>query len=108
MARLADRERVRDETPARVAALEIRRKRYTNAQLAPEDVGVLIETLQRGLRLDRATVSDTLRQVVTKIEVQKGGGDCGHSSRPRGPFRSHPPGGVSIKNRTIDHGSAAE
>jgi hypothetical protein len=100
MTRLADRERDRDETLARVAALEIRRKRYTDAQLTPEDLEVLIEMLRRGLRSDRSTVSATLRRVVTKIEVQKEGGTL-YVSVPCAVLSVGTPGAT----RTPAHGS---
>ena len=69
MAKLFDKGRERDETLARVAAPEIRIRRYTGVQLAPRALVVLVDTLRRGLRSDRATVSDTLRRVVGQIEV---------------------------------------
>lgn len=55
----------------RLALPPLRRECYADAQLAPEALEVLVETLRHGLRPDRATVSDTLRRVVTKVEVRK-------------------------------------
>ena len=59
---------------ARVAELEARHRCYQAIQLDPETLGILIEELRRGLRADRATVGNTLRRIVTKVEVTKGGG----------------------------------
>ena len=51
--------------------LELQRKRYADVQLAPATRELLVETLRLGVRSDRATVSNTLRRMVTKIKMQK-------------------------------------
>jgi site-specific DNA recombinase len=100
MTRLAGREQARDETVARVAELEAKHRCYQDIQLDPETLGLLIEQLRRGLRADRATVGNTLRRIVTKVEVTKGGGTL---------YISVPPTVLSVSTpgatRTPAHGS---
>ena len=66
--------RERDETLARVAALEARRRRHENIRLDPRALHILIDELRRGLEADHPTVRDTLQRIVARVEVKKNGG----------------------------------
>jgi exonuclease III len=101
MGRPADRERARDETLARMGQLELQRKRYADVQLAPATRELLVETLRLGVRSDRATVSNTLRRVVTKIKMQKDRRTL-YATVPCAVLSDHTPGATGTPAHSIE------
>lgn len=100
MIRLAGRERERDETLARVAALEIERRDHEDTQIDPQTLDLLVDELRRGLEVDHATVRDTLQRIVTKVEIKKDGGTL----HLRVPLRAVLSVGTPGATRTPAHG----
>lgn len=99
MIRLAERER--DETLARVAALEINRRNHEDTQIDPQTLDLLVDELRRGLEADHATVRDTLQRIVAKVKVKKDGGTL----HLRVPLRAVLSVGTPGATRTPAHGS---
>lgn len=101
MRRPADRERARDETLARMGQLELQRKRYADVQLASATRELLLETLRLGVRSDRATVSNTLRRVATKIKMQKDRRTL-YATVPCAVLSDHTPGATRTPAHSIE------
>jgi DNA invertase Pin-like site-specific DNA recombinase len=72
--RLAERERERDETLARVAALEGQERLGRELDLPRERVEALVEELRGGLAGDLASMRGALQRMVSSVVLRKEGG----------------------------------
>jgi hypothetical protein len=67
--RLVEREEERRLLNSDIDALAGNQSYYRSLQIDDETLDILIRELRKGLLADRHTVRDTLRRVVTKVEI---------------------------------------
>ena len=72
--RLAEREEERQLLKSEIAALAAKQRYYQSLRIDDETLDILIDELRKGLLADRHTVRETIRRVVTKVEIKNDGG----------------------------------